>query len=43
MEACSADNVCQMITTNADGSYGFGDLATGTYALRALPPAGITA
>ncbi len=40
VEACSADNVCQMITTNADGSYGFGDLATGTYALRALPPAG---
>jgi hypothetical protein len=38
VEICSASNSCQTVTTTSDGSYGFGDLASGSYTLRALPP-----
>jgi hypothetical protein len=42
VEVCSASNACQTVTTTSDGSYGFGDLASGSYTLRALPPANNT-
>jgi len=42
VEICTVSNICATATSNTDGSYGFGGLASGTYTLRAMPPASNT-